>query len=101
MKMETKVSDELLKHLEGLAKLELLEDERIELKKDIEEILQYMTLLDGVDPDAEEMVTPVEKSLEPREDELVEFKESRLIRDLFPDTEGSYLKVPRIYKEEK
>ena len=63
--METKVSDELLKHLEGLAKFELLEDERIELKKDIEEILQYMTLLDGVDPDAEEMVTPVEKSLEP------------------------------------
>ncbi|MBN2219005.1 MAG: Asp-tRNA(Asn)/Glu-tRNA(Gln) amidotransferase subunit GatC [Kosmotogaceae bacterium] len=99
--METKVSDKLLKHLEGLAKLELRDDERIELKKDIEEILQYMTLLDGVEPDAYEMITPVEKSLEPREDEVVEFKESILIRDLFPEAEGSYLKVPRIYKEEK
>ena len=38
--METRISDELLKHLEGLAKFELSEQERVSLKKDIEEILQ-------------------------------------------------------------
>jgi len=99
--METKVSDELLKHLEGLAKLELKEEERVGLKKDIEEILQYMTLLDQVDFDEEEMISPVEKSLEPREDNFVQFEDSKLLRDLFPEREGNYLKVPRIYKEER
>ncbi len=99
--METKFSEQLLKHLEDLSRLKLKDEERLDLKKDIEDILQYMTLLDELELDVDEMVSPIEKSLEPREDVVKAFDKVDKIRDLFPESSEAYIVVPRIYTQEK
>ncbi len=100
MNLETRISEELLQHLESLSKLELEEEERIGLKRDIEEILQYMTLLDNLDLSVDEMISPVEIDLEPRSDVVQHFENNEKITDNFPEKVGSYINVPRIYKDE-
>jgi aspartyl-tRNA(Asn)/glutamyl-tRNA(Gln) amidotransferase subunit C len=100
MNLETRFSEELLHHLESLSKLELEEEERIGLKRDIEEILQYMTLLDNLDLSVDEMISPVEIDLEPRSDVVQHFENNEKITDNFPEKVGSYINVPRIYKDE-
>ena len=99
--METKFSEPLLKHLEDLSRLKLKDEERLDLKKDIEDILQYMTLLDELELDVDEMVSPIEKYLEPREDVVKAFDKVDKIRDLFPESSEAYIVVPRIYTQEK
>lgn len=98
MNLETRVSAELLRHLESLSKLELEEGERTGLKRDIEEILQYMTLLDDLDLSMDEMVSPVEIDLEPRPDEVQPFEHNEKITENFPEKSGPYITIPRIYK---
>jgi aspartyl-tRNA(Asn)/glutamyl-tRNA(Gln) amidotransferase subunit C len=100
MNLETRVSAELLRHLESLSKLELEEGERTGLKRDIEEILQYMTLLDDLDLSVDEMVSPVEIDLEPRSDVVQSFEQKEKITENFPEKSGPYITIPRIYKDE-
>lgn len=99
--MKEKVSEELLGHLEELAKLKLAQEERLELRVDIEKVLRYMELLDELELESEEeLVSPVEKNLQPREDEVESFQNVEKLRALFPERAGPYIVVPRIYKSE-
>ncbi len=43
------ITDELVAYLEGLGKIELSEEERISTKKDLQDILSYINILNELD----------------------------------------------------
>jgi len=94
-KME--ITDELVKHLENLAKLELKDDEVEKLKKDMENILEYMKLLDEVKVDEyEPMKSPIEESMRPREDVPLPFDPSKILKEA-PRLEKNLIPVSSIH----
>lgn len=96
--MKIKVDEKLISHLENLAKLELTAEERKKLAEELEKILDYMSTLDEVNvDDIEEMVSPIENSMTPREDRAQKFEHVDSLIELFPKKDGRYLKVPKIY----
>ena len=91
-----KVTEELLDHLQELARIGLTEAERKKLKEDLQEILDYMRMLDEVDVEGmEPMYTPIEGEAPLRKDEVRAFDGSS-IRENFPEREGNHLVVPPI-----
>ncbi len=92
------IDEQLLKHLQELSKLNLETDEKEFLKRDISKILAYIEQLKEVDlGDIDQEITPIEDNLELRKDETIDFDRKEQIIELFPDSEGRYLKVPKIY----
>ena len=90
------ITKDLLKHLEDLSRLELSEGERENLAKSIQEILDYMKLLDEVDvSDVEIMYTPIESNAPLRKDEVRKFPSEKIIKN-FPEKEKNQAKVPPI-----
>ncbi len=91
-----KVTDELINHLEELSRIGLGKNERERLKESLQEILDYMKMLDEVDvKEIEPMYTPVEIEAPKREDEVREFP-AEGIKKNFPGQERGHVKVPPI-----
>ncbi|MCD6449324.1 MAG: Asp-tRNA(Asn)/Glu-tRNA(Gln) amidotransferase subunit GatC [Thermotogaceae bacterium] len=91
-----KVTEDLIKHLEELAKVGTSEEERKKLAESIQEILDYMKLLDEVDvSNVEIMYTPIENSAPLRKDEVRRFPPKKIIEN-FPEKEKNQAKVPPI-----
>ncbi|MFO7882185.1 MAG: Asp-tRNA(Asn)/Glu-tRNA(Gln) amidotransferase subunit GatC [Kosmotogaceae bacterium] len=92
------VDEKLLKHLQELSQLNLEKDEKEFLKKDISKILAYIEQLKEVDlENIEQQITPNESNLKLRKDVPEDFEDKGQLTELFPDSEGRYLKVPKIY----
>ena len=90
------VTKDLLKHLEELSRLELSEKERENLAKSIQEILDYMKLLDEVDvSNIDIMYTPIEGNAPVRKDEVREFSSEKIVKN-FPEKKKNQAKVPPI-----
>ncbi|AEH51148.1 Asp-tRNA(Asn)/Glu-tRNA(Gln) amidotransferase subunit GatC [Pseudothermotoga thermarum] len=93
-----KVDDALVKRLEELARLKLTDEQRKSIQKDMNEILQYMELLNEVDvSNVEPMYTPVEESATLREDEVKPFENLHLLRSNFPKERSGHIVVPGIH----
>ena len=91
-----KVTEELIMHLQDLAKIGLREEEKEKLKEDLQKILDYMEMLDEVNvEEVEPMYTPIEGSAPMRRDVEGVF-ESEGIRKNFPERDGNNLVVPPI-----
>ncbi|MCD6267247.1 MAG: aspartyl/glutamyl-tRNA(Asn/Gln) amidotransferase subunit C [Thermotoga sp. 4484_232] len=94
-----KVTKDLVRHLENLARLELTEEQRERIMKDMEEILGYMEMLDEVDvSDVEPMYTPVEDPVLLRKGEPRVFERIDHIRKNFPSEDKGHIKVPGIHR---
>ena len=90
------MTEDLIRKLENLARMGLTSDEEKKLKDDLQEILDYMRMLDEVDVSGiDPMYTPVEWKAPMRGSEVREF-DSEKIRENFPEREGNHLIVPPI-----
>lgn len=93
-----KIDESLIRHLESLARLQLSEEQRKSIEKDMREILSYMELLNEVDvSDVESMYTPIESSVELREDVVKPFEDVEAIRANFPKPKDGHIVVPGIH----
>ncbi len=92
-----KITDDLVEHLENLAKLKLKDEEVESLKKDMESILEYMRLLDDVNVEEyEAMRSPFEEEMKPRQDEVREFDASKVLKEA-PNLQDGLIKVSSIH----
>lgn len=91
------INDELMEHLENLSKLKLEESEIEKMKIDMNEILQYMKLLDESNVEGyEPMFTPIEGHMTPRKDEPCQQNASKLLK-IMPHLKNDFLVIPSIY----
>ncbi len=91
------ITDELVEHLETLAKLRLKDNEIERIKKDMTDILEYMKLLDEVDVSGYQAMTgPVESPLELREDRATKFDASKILKEA-PKLENNLIPVSSIH----
>ena len=94
-----KITDELVKHLQELARLKIPDGSVERLKKDMQEILDYMELLNEVDvSDLEPMYTPVEIKAPEREDVPDRFEDVDSIHANFPKEKDGHIVVPGIHR---
>lgn len=88
---------ELVEHLEKLAKLRLKDDEIERIKKDMVDVLEYMKLLDEADVSGyQAMTSPIETSLELREDLPIKFDASKILKEA-PRLENNLIRVSSIH----
>ncbi|MDI3516306.1 MAG: aspartyl-tRNA(Asn)/glutamyl-tRNA(Gln) amidotransferase subunit [Thermotogota bacterium] len=100
--MKIKINDDLFEKIERLAKLSLEPQEREELKKDLNEILAYMEMLDELNvSNVEPLYTPVESETSLREDQVKEFDNVQGIVGNFPEEEDGLLKVSKVIQREE
>ncbi len=93
-----KINEDLIRHLESLARLQLSEEQRKWFEEDMHEILSYMELLNEVDVSkVEPMYTPIESSVELREDVVKPFEDVEAIRSNFPKRKDGHIVVPGIH----
>jgi len=93
-----KIDEDLIRHLENLARLQLTEEQRRSIEKDMREILAYMELLNEVDvSQVEPMYTPIESNAELRADEVKFFEDVEAIRSNFPKRRDGHIVVPGIH----
>ncbi|MDK2864400.1 MAG: aspartyl-tRNA(Asn)/glutamyl-tRNA(Gln) amidotransferase subunit [Thermotogota bacterium] len=100
--LKIKINDDLFEKIERLAKLSLEPQEREELKKDLNEILAYMEMLDELNvSNVEPLYTPVESETSLREDQVKEFDNVQGIVGNFPEEEDGLLKVSKVIQREE
>ena len=95
------IDDKLLAHLENLANIKLTEEEKAIIKKDLNDILNYVEMLKEVDVEnVEPLYSPISEYLKNvfHKDEVKNFENAQKIRDNFPDKKDNLLKVPGIQK---
>lgn len=96
--MKVLVDKKLFERIEHLARLSLKEEEREKLRKDLNDILNYMKILDEIPVEkVEPMFTPVEFDNDPRDDAVKKFENYMDLVKAFPDKEDKLLKVPGIH----
>lgn len=94
-----RITDELVRHISDLARLRLSEDQMAQMKRDMQEILDYMELLNEVDVSGvEPMYTPISEKAPVEEDRLKEFENVDGIRSNFPKEREGYIEVPGIHR---
>ena len=96
-----KITRELIRHLEELARIELDEAEREAMRADLEKILAYFEKLSEAELEGlEELARPVETGARMREDVPGEDlpREEALMNA--PEREDGYFKVPRVIEGE-
>ncbi len=96
-----KITDEVIDHLADLARLSFSEDEKIELKQDLEKMIGFVEKLKEVDTTGVEPlihITDAENIL--REDEVKQTisKQEALLNA--PLTDGDFFIVPKVIKKE-
>lgn len=91
------INDDLILRLEELARLQLSEAERTELRGDLEKMLRMVGKLsdlnvDGVEP----LVYLNEATGPPRTDEVAHQLERHTALQNAPDTDGEFFRVPKV-----
>ncbi len=97
------INNELIKKLKKLSNIELNQSEEEKIKKDLNDLLDYLKILDEIDVDGvEEMISPVEFSTSVlRKDEVESFENRKEIINNFPETKDGFLRVPGIHVNEE
>jgi len=97
------INTELIKKLKKLSNIELSPSEEEKIKKDLNDLLEYLKILDEIDVDeVEEMISPVEFSTSVlRKDEVENFENRKEIINNFPESKGGFLSVPGIHINEE
>jgi len=93
-----RIDEGLIRHLENLARLQLSDEQRRSIEKDMREILSYMELLNEVDVNGvEPMYTPIESNSDLRPDEVRPFEDVEAIKMNFPKRRDGHIVVPGIH----
>ncbi|MDK2907401.1 aspartyl/glutamyl-tRNA amidotransferase subunit C [Petrotoga miotherma DSM 10691] len=97
------INTELIKKLKKLSNIELNPSEEEKIKKDLNDLLEYLKILDEIDVDGvEEMISPVEFSTSVlRKDEVDGFENRKEIINNFPESKDGFLTVPGIHINEE
>jgi aspartyl-tRNA(Asn)/glutamyl-tRNA(Gln) amidotransferase subunit C len=97
------INTELIKKLKKLSNIELSPSEEEKIKKDLNDLLEYLKILDEIDVDeVEEMISPVEFSTSVlRKDEVENFENRKEIINNFPESKDGFLAVPGIHINEE
>ena len=96
-----KVTDEMLDHLSHLARLSFSEEEKAELKQDLEKMIGFVEKLKEVDTTGVEPLLHITDAVNVlREDEVNQTitKKEALLNA--PHTEGNFFVVPKVIKKE-
>ncbi|HMQ06791.1 MAG TPA: Asp-tRNA(Asn)/Glu-tRNA(Gln) amidotransferase subunit GatC [Saprospiraceae bacterium] len=87
----------LILKLEKLARLELTENERQEMVKDIQKILNMVDQLNELDTTGVEPLKYLsEYKMNPRTDEVIEGKDRDKALDLAPERIDYYISIPKV-----
>ncbi|WP_129407911.1 Asp-tRNA(Asn)/Glu-tRNA(Gln) amidotransferase subunit GatC [Marinitoga lauensis] len=93
------VTDELIEKLEKLAMIKLSENEKEVIKKDLNDLLKYMEMIDEIDTkDVKPLFSPIENILKNifHEDKAKSNEVLKNIINEFPNKRNDLLKVPGI-----
>ncbi|HVX25373.1 MAG TPA: Asp-tRNA(Asn)/Glu-tRNA(Gln) amidotransferase subunit GatC [Parafilimonas sp.] len=96
-----KITDEVIDHLADLARLSFSEDEKIELKQDLEKMIGFVEKLKEVDTTGVEPlihITDAENIL--REDQVKQIISKQEVLLNAPLTDGNFFIVPKVIKKE-
>lgn len=97
-----KVTDEMISHLSHLARLSFSDEEKIELKQDLEKMISFVEQLQEVDTSNVEPLLHITDAVNVlREDEVHQTitKQEALINA--PQTDGKFFIVPKVIKKIK
>ncbi|MDD5750533.1 MAG: Asp-tRNA(Asn)/Glu-tRNA(Gln) amidotransferase subunit GatC [Candidatus Pacebacteria bacterium] len=93
------IDEALVKHIARLARLDLSDNERVKIQRDLSSILDYITHLNEIDvKGVEPFCSAASLYSVMRDDDVVpeSLRVIQEIRDQFPHREGAYLKVKEI-----
>ena len=91
------VSKEEILHIAKLADLKIEENEIEEYAKNLEDILDFMKVLDSVDTDnLEESIGTLNNVNVFRKDEIKEFEDKEALLQNAPEQEGNMFKIPKV-----
>lgn len=91
------VSKEEILHIAKLADLKINENEIDEYAKNLEEILDFMKILDSVNTDnVEESIGNLSNVNVFRKDEVKEFEDKEALLQNAPDKENNMFKIPKV-----
>lgn len=97
--MPSPINKKVIKHLAELARLELTAKEEDRLLKDLQGILAHFEELQGLDTaEVQPMAGGTQLKNNFREDEDRENKYAGTGVEGFPEKEGGFLKVPRVFE---
>lgn len=88
-----------LEHLSRLANLELTEEERKLLPRQMEKIIDWVGRLSGLATGEEEKYTQVDFALRLEEDEVQPSLPQEEVLAMAPEKQGDLVKVPRVFRE--
>lgn len=92
-----KIDEKIILRLEELARLELSPEERVTIRKDLENILQMVAKLESVDTTGIEPLTYISEEVNVlRLDEVKNELKREIAMQNAPDTDGTYFKVPKV-----
>lgn len=95
-----KVTTEDILHIASLSRLRIAKDEEASYREDLDKIISYMDILEGVDTKDTPPTTyalPMENVF--REDVVKESLPRELVLSNAPEEEDGYFKVPRVLEE--
>ncbi|MCB0495490.1 MAG: Asp-tRNA(Asn)/Glu-tRNA(Gln) amidotransferase subunit GatC [Cyclobacteriaceae bacterium] len=92
-----KITDELLDRIAHLARLEIKEEEREALKKDMDAILEWVDKLKEVDTEGVEPLVYMSHEVDSVREDIVENQLSQKeALDNAPDTDSTFFRVPKV-----
>ena len=95
-----KITDEIINHLAHLARLEFSDEEKIELKQDLEKMIGFVEKLKEVDTTGIEPLMHITDAVNILRDDKVEksiTKEEALLNA--PKTDNNFFIVPKVIKK--
>lgn len=91
------VSKEEILHIAKLADLNIKEDEIDEYAKNLQDILNFVDVLNSVDTDnVEESIRTINNSNVFRKDEIKEFGNREILLQNAPEQEDNMFKIPKV-----
>lgn len=94
--MADQIRDDMIEHIGNLAMLELSADEKVEAKKDMSKMLDYITSLNELDTKGIKPMSHLFSHYNVfREDELTNVDESEQMLQNAPVKQDQYFKVPK------
>ncbi len=95
-----KVTDEMISHLSHLARLSFSDEEKIELKQDLENMISFVEQLKAVDTsDVEPLLHITDAVNVLREDEVHQTITKQEALFNAPQTDGKFFIVPKVIKK--
>ena len=96
------IKDELIQHLANLAKLEIKEDEKDEIREDFKRMLEFVAQLQEVDTTGvEPLIHMTDEINRLRPDVAEETNETAAMLEQAPKPDPAYFRVPKVLNKDE